>query len=102
MQRVGRVFYSIAPIASATDVSRRLRCLGVAMGLAQYGKAGVGMQVDEAGTDDVAGGVDDAGGVPTEVGVVAAVDRERIAGYGDGGVETGAAGAVDYLAVGDE
>ena len=69
--------------------------LGIVVGLAEDGEAGVGMEVDETGADDVSGGVDDAAGVAAEVGVVAAMDGDGVAGDGDGRFEAGAAGAVD-------
>ena len=62
----------------------------------------MGVEVNKAGADDQAGGVDDAGGVAAEVGVIAPVDGQHVAGDGHGGAEAGAAGAVNYLAVGNQ
>ena len=82
--------------------SYALAHFGVVMGLAQDGKAGVGVEVDEAGADDVAGGVNHSHSIPAQVGVAAAVDGKGVAGDGDGSVEAGAAGAVDNLAAADK
>ena len=67
--------------------------------LAQYGQAGVGMQVDEPGAYDVPGSVNHARGVLAQIRVVAPVDRHRVARYRHCRAEPGAAGAINHLSV---
>ena len=95
----GRVGYAVDADQLGGDA---LADLGVVVRLAEDGEAGVGMEVDETRTHYVPGGVNHPAGVAAEVGVVAAVDGDGVAGDGDGGAEAGAAGAVDYLSVGDK
>ena len=73
--------------------------LGIVVRLPQDGQPGVGVQVNEAGADDVPGGV--YGSRRFKPGHVAAVDGHPVALHGDGGVKTGAAGAVYDQAVSD-
>ena len=61
--------------------------LRVVVRLAQYGQARVGVQVDEAGANDLARRVDDAGGV--ELRSLAAVYRDALVAHANGGVVAG-------------
>ena len=74
--------------------------LGVVVRLPQDGQPGVGVQVNEAGADDVAGGVD--GPSRLQPGHVAPVDADPVALHRHSGKEPRAAGAVYDKTVGDE
>ena len=65
------------------------------LGVAEDDERGVGVDVDEAGGDDASLGVDDFPCFLLQLGDVAAVDGNGIAGDSDGGVEAGVGGAVD-------
>ena len=88
------------PSMPTSSVVMPWRIFGSWCGCCQDDQPGVGVHVDEAGRDDVAGGVDGAGGL--DLGDVAAQDADGLALDGDGAVEAGVAGPVDDHAVGDQ
>ena len=61
-------------------------------------EVGMGVHINEAGADDIAGGVNGAAGV--NGGYVAGHHLHGIAGYGNAGAVAGGAGAVNHRAVG--
>ena len=72
--------------------------LGVVVRLAHDGQSGMGVEVDETGTDHVAGRVDGPDGF--QLGNVAPLNGDRVTFDQDRGEEAGTAGAVDHQTVG--
>ena len=68
---------------------------GVVKGVGENHERGVGVDVDEAGSDDAPLRIEHFLGFLFEFGDVATVDGDGVAGDADGGVEAGAGGAVD-------